>query len=110
MDRGLALLLFPRPGEFGWREFHAGLDEFSILRDGEIGILVFVVDDPALALGDDFVAELGGGEIVSPLRNAPSVNFWMLPLWTSVTDLSLLSRACWMAMRTRRLVPVMKWA
>ena len=50
-----------------WSELHAGLDQFGVLRDGEIWILVFVVEDPALALGDDLVAKFFGGEFVSPL-------------------------------------------
>src|SRR5205823_9784810 len=36
----------------------------------------------------------------------PSVNFWMLPLWTSVTDFRLCASAYLIARRTRRLVPV----
>ncbi len=49
------------------REFQARFDLVGILLDGEIRILVFVVDDPALTLGDDLVAELLGGDFVSPL-------------------------------------------
>ena len=37
--------------------------------------------------------------------NAPSVNFMMLPLWTKVTLLRLLTRAYSMAARTSRSVP-----
>ena len=44
-----------------------GSISFGILRDGQIRILVFVVENPALALGDDLVAEFFGGEFVSPL-------------------------------------------
>ena len=49
------------------RELEAGLDEVRILLDGETGILVLVVNDPALALGDDMSAEFFGGEFISPL-------------------------------------------
>jgi len=70
-NRGLAALLFPRPDEFRWREFHSGLDQFSILRDCEARILVFVVDDPALALGNDLFAESSVAISYPHLRNAP---------------------------------------
>ena len=36
------------------------------------------------------------------------MNFWMLPLCTIVTDLRLFSSAYLIAMRTRRLVPVIE--
>src|SRR5208282_3678143 len=49
------------------RELQAGFDQIRILFDGQVGILVFVVDDPAFTLGDYFVAELCGRQIVSPL-------------------------------------------
>src|ERR1019366_7262667 len=49
------------------RELEAGLDEVRILLDGETGILVFVVEDPALALGDDLGPKFLGGDFVSPL-------------------------------------------
>ncbi len=38
-------------------EFKARLDEAPILFDSEAGILVFVVEDPAFAFGDNVVAE-----------------------------------------------------
>ncbi len=40
------------------------------------------------------------------MRKAPSVNFWMFPLWTRVTDFRPLSTAYWRAARMRRLDPV----
>lgn len=44
-----------------------GLDEFCVLSDGEIRTLVFIVNDPALTLGNDFVAKFLCGEFISPL-------------------------------------------
>ena len=38
--------------------------------------------------------------------NAPSVNFWMFPLCTSVTDLRFFSTAYLIAARIRRFEPV----
>ena len=34
------------------RKFQAGFNQVGILLDGQAGIFVLVVDDPALALGD----------------------------------------------------------
>src|ERR1700674_1041456 len=48
-------------------ELEAALDEVRVLLDSESGILVLVVNDPALALGDDMSAEFFRGEFVSPL-------------------------------------------
>ena len=36
------------------------------------------------------------------------MNFWILPLWTSVTDLRRLSMAYWYALRMRRSEPSME--
>ena len=52
--------------EFLVGELQAGFDEGGVLLDGEGGIFVVVVKDPALALSDDLVAEFFGGEVVSP--------------------------------------------
>ena len=48
-------------------ELHAGLNHLRILRHGQIGILIFVIDDPTFALSDNLVAEFLGGNVVSPL-------------------------------------------
>ena len=49
------------------RVFQSGFDQRGILFDAQIRVLVFVVDDPTLALGDDLVAELFRRKFVSPL-------------------------------------------
>ena len=48
-------------------KLEAGFDEVRVLLDGQTGILVFVVEDPALTFGDGLVAEFFDGELVSPL-------------------------------------------
>jgi hypothetical protein len=50
-----------------WAKLKAGLDEVRVLFNREIRILVFIVDDPALTLGHDLVAEFLRSEFVSPL-------------------------------------------
>eukprot|EP00050_Salpingoeca_kvevrii_P006099 m.287411 g.287411 ORF g.287411 m.287411 type:complete len:424 (+) comp11770_c0_seq1:400-1671(+) len=47
----------------------AGLDGLGVL-DGIGGAAVVVVENPALALGDDLVAELTGGDAVAPVLEA----------------------------------------
>jgi len=48
-------------------KLESGFDEVGVLLDGEIGIFVFVVQDPALALRDNLAAELLGRKLVAPL-------------------------------------------
>ena len=49
------------------RKLHARLNHLGIVFDGKAGIAVEVVDDPALAFGDDLVAEFLRRQLVSPL-------------------------------------------
>src|SRR5437870_1185692 len=49
------------------RKFQPRLDHVGILFDCEIGILIFVIQNPALALGDNLVAELLSREVITPL-------------------------------------------
>src|ERR1017187_1684074 len=53
--------------EGGRSKLHPRFDRFGILRDRQARIVVFVTDNPALAFGDDLVAEFFGGDFVSPL-------------------------------------------
>ena len=95
--------------EFIVAEFEARLDERGVLFDGELGVGFDVAEDPAFAFGDDLDRGILPWRAAYPhSRNAPSVNFWILPLCTSVTDLRPYSSAYSMARRTRRLVPVME--
>src|SRR5207248_6284448 len=55
---------------------------------------------------DRHVRELLPYELVAPVAERASVNFWMLPLCTSVTELRLRFTAYSMAARTRRIEPV----
>src|SRR5262249_37305246 len=56
----------------GWRsELHSRLDHFGILRDAEARVLVFVIENPALALRDDFVAKILYRNLVPPLAECP---------------------------------------
>ena len=59
--------LFDSLPECGRSEFHSRFHQFRIPRNRQSRILVFVVDDPTLALGDYFVAKFFGREFVSPL-------------------------------------------
>ncbi len=63
----IAHFLVHRLAEGFARELQAGLDQAGVFFDREVGVLVLVIDNPALALGDDFVPKLRGGELVSPL-------------------------------------------
>ena len=45
----------------------ARLDHRGVLLDGELRIAVAIVDDPALALGDDFIAEFVPRQFVAPV-------------------------------------------
>ncbi len=56
-----------RLAELRRRELQARLDHLGVFFDGKPGIPVEIVDDPALALGDDLVAELLRRQFVSPL-------------------------------------------
>ncbi len=47
--------------------FEPGLDHRGDLLDGKILILVFVVENPALALGDDLLAKFLGRQFVAPV-------------------------------------------
>ena len=47
-------------------KLHARLNQLSILRNGKIRILIFVIDNPALALRDYLVAKLFRGELRIP--------------------------------------------
>src|SRR3984885_11603205 len=47
-------------------EFHARLNQFRILSHRQVRMLVFVVENPALALGHNLVAKFFGGQLVSP--------------------------------------------
>jgi len=60
-------------------------------------IVVAVIDDP-LPLGDDFIAELIARDFVPQSRNAPSVNFMILP-WHDGTTRFLFSKAYSIARR-----------
>ena len=53
--------------EFGRRELQAGFDQRCILLGREIRVLVFVVDDPALAFGDHLIAKFLNRKFISPL-------------------------------------------
>ena len=48
-------------------KFHAGLDQRGILFDRKVLVFVFVVQDPALALGHHLVAKFFCGQFISPL-------------------------------------------
>ena len=48
------------------RKFHSGLDENGIVCHREVGVLVFVVEDPALTLGNDLSAKLLRGHFIPP--------------------------------------------
>jgi hypothetical protein len=45
----------------------AGVDGAGVVFAGEVGVGVFVAQDPGFALGDDFVAEFTRGEGVAPV-------------------------------------------
>src|SRR5215469_17133621 len=49
------------------RELKTRFNQLGVLFDSEAGILVFVVDDPALALGDHLIPKFLRGQLVSPL-------------------------------------------
>ena len=48
-------------------KFHARLNQCRVRLDGKVGIFVFVIQNPALALGHDLIAEFFGGQLISPL-------------------------------------------
>ena len=48
------------------RKLHAGLNHGGILLGCEVGIFIFIIQNPALALGYDLVAEFLCGQFVSP--------------------------------------------
>src|SRR3974390_527373 len=52
-------------------EFQSRFHHLGVLFDGEAGILVLVVDDPAFALRDQLVAEFLRGQFVAPLAESP---------------------------------------
>src|ERR1700728_1966726 len=60
-------LFFDSLAKAGRGELHAGLNRVRILGYRPTRILVFVVDNPALAFGHDSVAKFLGGHLVSPL-------------------------------------------
>ena len=61
----VAHFLVNRLAEIFRGELQAGLDQAGVLFDGEIGVLILVVENPALPLGDDLVPEF----LRSPVRN-----------------------------------------
>src|SRR5438270_5258544 len=62
--------LVNRIAEFRRAELQARLDQVCILLDCNIGILVLVVENPALALGNDLVAKFLRGQFVAPLAKS----------------------------------------
>src|SRR5215472_3342519 len=56
-------------------ELHPGFDHLGILRNAEVGIFIFIIDDPALAFGHNLVAEFFGRDLVSPLAEGAFSEF-----------------------------------
>src|SRR5258708_23105121 len=52
------------------RKLKTRLDHCCVLFDGESGVLVNVIENPALALCDNVIAELIAGNLVSPLAES----------------------------------------
>ena len=48
-------------------KFHPRFDHLCIFRDRQLRVLILVIQNPALALGDYLIAKLFGGKLVSPL-------------------------------------------
>ena len=72
--------LIDRLPEFFSGKFQAGLNQVRILFNGEVGILVFVIHDPALAFGDYPVAEFFGSEFIPPLAESALGKFLNISL------------------------------
>ena len=81
------------PEIFGGK-FEAGFDQARVFLNRKIGILILVVEYPALAFGDDLVAEFVSGEFVSPFAECAFGEFLDVAFVDEVTALFLFLRAC----------------
>ena len=66
--------------EFGRRELQAGLDQRRILLGRQIRVLLFVVDDPALAFGNHLIAKFLNSKFISPLTKRAFCELLNIPL------------------------------
>src|ERR1041385_1893114 len=61
--------------EANGRKLHSRLDHRGVLLHAKVGILVFVVQDPALAFGYDLVAELIASHFIAPFAKSAFSKF-----------------------------------
>ena len=81
------------------RIFHPRFDHFRILSDGQVRILVLVVEDPAFTFGDDLVPKFLSRDLVSPLTEGALGEFLNVALVNQRDDFRGFSIACRIAMR-----------